>query len=137
MFFIITTIILLILLIIAVFYLVKLSQIIFLYEEELTEMSNELLIATEHLEDITRFNVLMEVPRIRQYVIYSFDQIKYCRLLLLNVVQKSRLLITRKYETKVETLPPKRLFVQELIDDGVYNEEEEGDIYISGKPTRE
>jgi len=121
-----------ILLFIALWFVRKLANIIFVYEDDITIFSNFLIDINDRLEQVQQIRALMSHPSAATYVAESLEEVRYCRFLLESMVRKSRMLLKKDYtelEVNAELVP----LHQRLEQSGIYDPEEDGEINVMSK----
>lgn len=121
--------ILLILLGILVYLTNKLSKIVFIYEDDIAELSNIIIDVNERLNEVQRIRSLMSHPYAASYIAEGLEELRYCDYLLTNMIVKARMLLKKDYtELKIERNQPGLL--TRLENKGYYDPEEDGGINI-------
>lgn len=121
-----------ILLIVALWFIRKLANIVFIYEDDITTFSNFLIDVNDRLDQVQQIRALMSHPSAATYIAESFEEIRYCRFLLEAMVRKSRMLLKKDY-TELEVnaeLPPLHSRLEQA---GIYDPEEDGEVNVMSK----
>lgn len=121
-----------ILLFVALWFIRKLANIVFVYEDDITTFSNFLVDVNDRLEQVQQIRALMSHPSAATYIAESFEEIRYCRFLLEAMVRKSRMLLKKDYtelEVNAELVP----LHQRLEQYGIYDPEEDGEVNVMSK----
>lgn len=121
-----------ILLIVALWFIRKLANIVFIYEDDIATFSNFLIDVNDRLDQVQQIRALMSHPSAATYIAESFEEIRYCRFLLEAMVRKSRMLLKKDY-TELEVnaeLPPLHSRLEQA---GIYDPEEDGEVNVMSK----
>lgn len=110
-----------------------LAKIIFIFEDDLTDFSNNLISIQERLEEVTKIRILMEHPQMSPFLVETLDEIKYCRFLILQSIQKTKKLLVRNYTRISNNFDEKPTLLNRLEKQGIYDPEEDGGINVMNK----
>lgn len=111
-------------------YTIKFVRIIFIFEDEIGKFADQLDEVVERLNQVARVRVIFEHPTVGRYVRESFEEVKYCRILLLNMLTKARLRENQDYTILQDENQSKPMLHERLKFTGVYDPVEDYGVHI-------